>query len=166
MAKRSASTGTVTLTGFADTTALTNNAYCGCLSGGTTTQRTNIIEVYVGGQSTSSAVTIMMLARDSTIAVTLVAGTSYFDTPMDASTAALGTPLISGNSAATPPQRSTTGHLLNLTFNAFGGIVRWVAAPGEEISIIGQTVSLGQASLSAFTGTPGIVGSHIIYETF
>ncbi len=71
-----------------------------------------------------------------------------------------------GNSATTDPQRSSTLKLLNIGFNAFGGIYRWVAAPGEEISIVGNTASLGEVSLSAFTGgTPGAMGSHIIYET-
>jgi hypothetical protein len=55
--------------------------------------------------------------------------------------------------------------LLNLSFNAFGGIVRWVAAPGEEISTVGNTQPLGEVSLSAFTGgTAGLMGAHVVYE--
>jgi len=57
--------------------------------------------------------------------------------------------------------------LLNLSFNAFGGIVRWVAAPEEVIDIVGNTASLGEVSLSAFTGgTTGLLGAHMIYESF
>jgi hypothetical protein len=57
--------------------------------------------------------------------------------------------------------------LLNLSFNAFGGIVRWVAAPGQEIGMLGNTASLGEISLSAYTGgTPGLMGSHFILEPF
>ncbi len=42
---------------------------------------------------------------------------------------------------------------------------RWVAAPGEEPSTIGNTASLGEVSLSAFTGgTAGLTGAHVIYE--
>lgn len=165
MAKRSLSTTNITLTATADTTNLASSTYCGAMQGGSATQRTNIIEIYVGGQSTSSAVAIMLFSRDSTVPVT-VGATTTFDAPLDASSAALAAPLLVGNVWTTAPQRSATAHLLNLTFNAFGGIVRWVAAPGEEMSIIGTAVSLGAADLSAFTGSSGIVGSHIIYETF
>ena len=166
MAKRSLSTTTLTPTAFADAVAYTNNLYLGTLFGGSATQRTNISEIFMGGQATASAPSIMLFARDSTVPITLVAG-STFDTPLDAATAALAAICVVGNSAGTPAQRSATGHLLNLSYNAFGGIVRWLAAPGEELSIIGTAVSLGSATLSAFTGgTPGLMGSHIIYETF
>ena len=67
--------------------------------------------------------------------------------------------------ATTKPQRSATLHLLHLSFNAYGGIVRWVARPGEEISIVGNTASLGEASLSCLNaGTPGAMSAHILYE--
>ena len=72
-----------------------------------------------------------------------------------------------GDTTTTDPQRSATlGHVLNLSFNAFGGIVRWLAAPGEEIAMIGLAADTGSVALSAFTGgTPGALGSHIIFET-
>ena len=169
MAKRSLSTTNITITGIADNTSLTVNTYCGDLLGAAATQRTNILEVYVGGQSTSSQVAIMLLARDQAVATGGAAGGSTtFDAALDAATAALAAPVVVANSFVTlQPFRSTTLHLLNLTFNAFGGIVRWVAAPGEEISIVGTSASTGSISLSGFTGSTGaIVGSHIIYETF
>ena len=166
MAKRSLSTTAITISPYADTAAFSNNGYCGILLGANATQRTNIIEVYCGGQASASSVEIMLLSHDSTAAGTLVAG-STFDQSLDASTSALAAPVVVGNSATTQPQRSVTAHLLNLTFNAFGGIVRWVAAPGEEISMIGNTQPLGEISFSGFTGSgAGPVGSHIIYETF
>lgn len=74
---------------------------------------------------------------------------------------------VTGNSAnTTDPQRATAGVLLNLTHNSFGGIVRWVPSPGEEIYMIGNTQPGGELSLSAFTGTPGTVGAHAVYEAF
>lgn len=167
MAKRSLSTTSLTPLAVADTVAYTNSTgYLGTIFGGSATQRTNISEVFLGGQATVSAPAIILLARDSTVPVTLVAGAT-FDAPLDASTGALGAPALVGNSAGTPAQRSATGHLLNLSFNAFGGFVRWLAAPGEEISIVGTAVSLGSISLSAFTGSSAsaLMGSHIIYET-
>lgn len=168
MAKRSVSITTVAMTAIADGTNLTDALYPGVLQGASSTQRTAIIEVYLGGQATASAPTYMMLSLDSQIGTgSNTYGTGQMDVALDATSAALAAPVKTGNTWATnKPQRSSTGHLLNLSFNAFGGIVRWVAAPGEEVYIVGNTASLGEASLSAFTGgTPGALGAHVIYET-
>lgn len=169
MAKRIVSVTTQTPTATADTTNLVDATYPFLIQGGSSTQRTNILEIYLGGQAGSSTPTFMVLGRDSTVATgTNTNGAGQTDAALDAASAALAAPALTGNSqATTKPQRSSTLHLLNLSFNAFGGIVRWVAAPGEEISLIGNTASLGEISLSAFTGgTPGAMGAHMIYETF
>lgn len=167
MAKRSVSIPSVTPTAFGDTAGLTDTNYPFVVLGGSATQRTNILEVYMGGQATASAAAYMVLGRDSTVAGTLVAGGTR-DASLDAATAALAAPVLTGNSATVDPQRSSTLHLLNLAFNAFGGVVRWVAAPGEEITIVGNTQPLGEVSLSGFTGTGAgaVMGAHLIYETF
>lgn len=169
MAKRIVSVTVQTPTATADTVDLVDATYPFMLQGGTTTQRINVFEVYLGGQAGASTPTIILLSRDSQVATgTNTKGTGQNDAPLDASTAALAAPPLVGNSNATlKPRRDTANHLLNLSFNAFGGIVRWVAAPGEEISVIGNTASLGELSLSAFTGgTPGALGAHMIYEPF
>lgn len=169
MAKRIVAVTTQTPTATADTANLVDATYPFLIQGGTATQRSNILEVYLGGQAGASTPTFMLLARDSTVATgTNTNGAGQTDAALDASTAALTAPPVVGNSnATTKPQRSSTLHLLNLSFNAFGGIVRWVAAPGEEISVIGNTASLGECSLSAFTGgTAGLLGAHMIYEPF
>src|SRR4051812_32887480 len=165
MAKRSFSVATWTPTAVADAANFTDNAYMG-LMGGSTTQRLSVIEVYMGGQAGASAPSIMLLSRDSTVQATPTAlTTGQSDAAFDPSTAALAAPPVAFVASTTKPQRSATLGLLNLSFNAFGGIVRWVAAPGEEIGVLGNTASLGEISLSAFTGgTPGLMGSHIIYE--
>lgn len=167
MAKRIVNHSSITPTATADTTNLANSTYPFCLQGGSGTQRVNVIEVYEGGQAGASSPTFMLLARDTTVGVTTAADAQMNDGPMDASTAALAAPPLVFNKATTAPQRSVTQHLLNLSFNAFGGIVRWVAAPGEEVSIIGNTQPLGEVSLSAFTGgTAGLGGFHMVYEPF
>jgi hypothetical protein len=110
----------------------------------------------------------MMLSFDGQVGTgTNSLGTGQADVALDAASAALAAPVKTGNTWVTnKPQRSSTGHLLNLSFNAFGGIVRWVAAPGEEIYAVGNTTPAGEVSLSAFTGgTPGALGAHLIYET-
>ena len=163
MSRWSANVPTWTPVAVADTTNFTDAGHMS-LQGGTATQRINIIEVYMGGQAGASSPSIMLLARDSTVGATLSVGRLA---ALDAHTAALGTNPVVFNTATTKPQRSATLSLLNLSFNAFGGIVRWVAAPGEEISMYGASASIGETSLSAFTGgTPGLMGSHFILEPF
>ena len=167
MAKRITSITTITPTAVADTTNITDASYPFLLQGGTSTQRINVLELYSGGQAGASSPMIMVLSRDSTVAATNSYGTGQMDAALDAATAALAAAPLSGNTNGTKPQRSSTLHLLNLSFNAFGGIVRWVAAPGEEISLVGNTASLGEVSYSAFTGgTMGAIGAHMIYEPF
>lgn len=155
----------ITPTATADATNIVDSTYPALLQGGNTTMRLNVNEVYIGGEApASSSPTIMVLARDSTVGATVTAGTTR-NAARDGSATAPGTLALFGHIATTKPQRSATLHLLDLSYNAYGGIVRWVARPGEEISIVGNTASLGEVSLSAFTGgTPGACSGHIAYE--
>jgi hypothetical protein len=122
-----------------------------------------VSEIQIGGQAAASSVMLMVFARHSTFGLTPTLGTNGKD-------AALQDPNVAGTargymSAATDPQRSATLGLLSLSFNAFGGIVKWFAQQGKPISIIGNTASLGEAGLSQFTGgTTAAIGAHIIYE--
>lgn len=168
MAKRSLSNVSFTPVAVADTVAQSANGTGGFIQGGSATQRINVIETMITGMAGASSPQLMTLARDTTVAVTAITlGTNGNDAPLDAASAALAAAPVTGFSATTMPQRSATAKLLMLGMNAFGGIVRWVAAPGEEITIVGNTQPLGEVSLSAFTGgTPGLSQSHIVYEPF
>ena len=163
MARYSLTFTSVTMTATADTTNLANSTYAGLLQGGNGTMRLNVGEVYLGGESAASAICIAVLARDSTVGGTVVANNCR-NAVTDASNTAPGTVAIFGNSATTLPQRSSTLHLLHPSFNAFGGIARWQARPGEDISIVGNTQPLGEVSLSLYTGGTGIVSGHVLYE--
>lgn len=167
MAKRALHVTTVTPTATADTADLVDSTYLGAIQGGSTTQRINLLEVMLTGQAGASTPSIIVLARDSQVAtgsLTKTAGTT--DSNLDANSAALAAPVATFDKAATlKPRRGVSDHLLNLAFNAFGGLLRWVAAPGEEITIYGTAALIGEVSLSAFTGgTTGLMGSHMIYE--
>lgn len=166
MARYSYSVHSVTQTATADTTNLVDSTYLGFIQGGSSTQRLNVSEIYIGGEAAStSSPTINVFGRSSTVGTGTAGG--GFSAALDGSATAPGTLARTGNTNATvKPQRSVTlGHLLNLSFNAYGGIVRWQARPGEEISIVGNTASLGEVTLSAFTGgTIGAVSAHILYE--
>ncbi len=147
-----------------------DSTYPFALQGASGTQQTRVSEVFMGGQATASAPTFMCLGRDSQIATgSLTADATMNDAALDGATAALAAAVATFNKAATnKPRRSVTlGSLLNLAFNAFGGVVRWVAPDrASEIVMVGNTASLGELSLSAFSGgAAGLLGAHLIYET-
>jgi len=169
MGKRSFQVPVWSPTATADTTALANNTY---MAIGATNATSGLLvqEIEIGGQASSSAAMIMMFARDSTVGATLTAlAAPASDGPMHTLGQTGQTGSLTFNFAGTPPQRSavTTSARLNLTFNGFGGIVRWQAAPFEEWGIVGVTVSVSESSLSSFTGsTVQPIGAHIIYEAY
>lgn len=167
MALRTFKSATWTPVAVADATNYTDNGYMG-LMGGSTTQRIDVTEIYMGGQAGASSPSIMIFSRDSTVQATPTAlTTGQSDAANDPSTAALAAPAVSFTASTTKPQRSATLGLLNLSFNAFGGIVRWVAPPRGQLTLLGNTASLGEASLSAYTGgTPGLLGAHVVYEPY
>jgi hypothetical protein len=166
MGRRIVAITTLTPTATADTTNLVDATYPFLLLGGSTTQINKIWEISISGQAaSSSSPTFMILARDSTVAATNSNGTGQNDAPLDPATAALAAPALTGNSNTTKPQRSAA-HLANASLNAFGGVYFWRANRLEEcFSVLGNTASNGEMSLSAFTGgTPGAIGAHMIYE--
>lgn len=169
MALRTFAFTSFTPTAQADTGALTNATYM-ALKGGSSTQRFRVEEIYMGGQAGASSVNDMVFARHSTVATTPTAlAAPASDLLLDASATALATVVIPFTAAATGPQRLAQGYLLTLSFNAFGGIVRWVTSPNEVgITGLGNTASLGEMSLSAKndTGTAGLMSAHIIYEPY
>ena len=169
MAKRSFSAATWTPTATADTTNLANSTHMAIGASGATAGL-NVLEIEIGGQATASAVNIMQFARDSTLGASLAAlAAPNSDGPLNTLTAALAAVPLTFVAATTAPQRSaaTTAARLSLSHNAFGGIIRWVAAPGEEWGIVGVTVNISESSLSCYTGgSVGLIGAHIIYEPF
>jgi hypothetical protein len=140
------------------------------LKGGSGTQKIDILEVMFQGMAGASAPTPLILAYDSTIGVTPTAlATPDADGPNDPATAALAAPPVSYVAASTNPTRSnsTSSPKFVVGANAFGGVVRWNASPTQQASLLGNTASLGELSLSCFTGgTPGLIQSHIMYEPY
>jgi hypothetical protein len=157
-----------TPTAVADTTNFTDNGHQtiqGGVAGGTTAgQRSELREVYLGGQATASAPAYMLLGRTSTVGATL---TALRLAPLDASSVLIANPPTHYAVSTTKPQRSATlGALLNLSYNAFGGIVRWYCGPDEVISMLG-TSTIGELSLNGFTGSSAsaLMGTNIVIET-
>jgi hypothetical protein len=171
MARRIVSVTTLTPTATGDTTNLVAATYPCIVQGGTSTQQVKIHEISIAGQAaSSSSPTFMILSRDSTAALgsSTTFGTGQTDASLDTATAALTASAITGNTTVTTlPQRSSTLHLMNCSLNAFGGSYFWRANKWDEcVDVVGNTASLGEVSLTAFTGgTPGAIGAHVIYES-
>lgn len=165
MARRIVSITTQTPTGTNDTTALLDGTYPFYLLGGSSTQVNYVHEISISGLAASaSSPMVMLFARDSTVAGTPAAGT-VFDAAISPATAALAAPPVTGNSATTDPQRSSTLHLMNCSLNAYGGSYFWRANKLDEaVNTLGNTASLGEVSLSMLSGTAGAIGAHMIYE--
>jgi hypothetical protein len=164
MARWSALKNNWTPVAVLDATNFTASGFV-AIQGGSASQRVNILEVYMGGLAGASAPAQMLFARDVVVGATSLTG--VLTTPLDPNTAALAAPTVAFSSATTLPQRSSTLQILALGFNAFGGVVRWVAAPGQEIGLYGTAINFGELSLSsASTGTPGLMNSHFIFEPF
>lgn len=168
MSQRVFQVNAFTATATADhATTLANGTYLGIDSGGAT-QRCEVTEIYMGGHSAASNVNIMMFARHNTVAATLTAlSAPNSDGPMDNTHSAHAAPSRGFVAATTVPTRSANVALarLSLSYNSFGGIVRWMQNKGYGWFITGNTADLSQSSLSAFTGGGGgVMSAHIIYE--
>ncbi len=172
MARRISSQTTFTPTAVADGVAFTAGQAAGFWKGGSATQLTRFWEISISGQAaSSSSPTFMLFSRDSTVGTGAQSQqTGGGDTFMDPATAALAAVVgVGSNWATTFPQRDSANHLMNCSLNAFGGVYFWRANRLEECtSMLGNTAVLfGENSLSAFTGgTPGAIGTHVIYETW
>ena len=171
MAKRSfAANAWTTGTGTADNAQVTSGSYQS-LDPGSASQMLQVVEIYVGGLSTASAVQNLQFRRTGTAgtggASALASPNS--DGPLNTFAAAITTVPVAAVAYVTNqpiPTNTTTYSRLNLAMNAFGGIVRWVAAPGEEYWMVGTGANVA-ATLSNNTGSgTGTVSSHIIYEMF
>lgn len=156
-----------TPTATADNAALASGTYM-AIKGGSTTQLIRCSEFYIAGMAAASAPTALSFARTMNLAATPTAlATPASDGPLHASTAALAAPPVTFTAATTGGSRANTTsdpHLM-LGLNAFGGIVRYNASPGQEFNILGNTSPLGEAYLSSENlGTAGLINAHIMYE--
>lgn len=162
MARYAAAWSSVTAAALADTTNTTDATYPGSLRGAGASVLGKINEVYLGGEDAASNPTAFSLARTSTISTgALTVGTNAL---VDVQSTAPGTIFGWGNTiATTKAQRAATLYLLAPSFNTFGGISRWQARYGEEITVFGNAANAGEVLLSAKTGT-GKTSGHILYE--
>lgn len=171
MAKWTFTNATWTPANVADTTTMANAGFM-ALGAGSASQMINIQEIFIQGQAAASTINQQILARDSTLGATPTALASpNSNGPLNPNTAALAAPQTAFVACTTNPQRSSSAAAarLSLSYNSFGGIVRWQAAPGEEWQVYGTALGpppAGESSISAFAAGAGAQGTSIIYEPF
>src|SRR5215475_14806919 len=136
MAKRTFMTQNQTFTAQTAGAALTNATYMGIV-GGSTTQVVDVLEVLISGMASASTVAAMDFSAVATVATTPTAlAAPNHDFGMNQYITALTSPVTTYVAAANGPVTSTavTGLTLNLALNLFGGIIRWNAAPTQQVT--------------------------------
>lgn len=169
MSKWVATYETFTPTTVNNATNFTDNGHFSIV-GGTATQRFDVYEIYLVGQSTvSGSINSMVWCRNSLNGGGLTALSSIQSQgPLDPASVAPTSAPVAFSAATTKPQRSLTAAKLSLGFNPFGGVARWwvPAGSGAEYKLLGNT-SLGEASISATgVGPAGPMMATIQYEVF
>lgn len=110
-----------------------------------------ILEIMIGGEATASAVNRVFVQRAGT---SITANSAI--TPEKFNTRSPG---AAGTYGKAGTQALVGNPMLIFPFNAFGGFVRWVASPGEEIYFVNSEV----ISMRSNSGT-STVSSTIIFE--
>ena len=141
------------------------------LKPGASTDIMKIGKILLMGQASSSAVTATMLARSSTLGITpTTLALPNSDGPANIAATAVSNAPVPYVAAATAPNRSPAVGIprLNLSFNAFGGIVQWQTNPGseeEQVAVGNATTSNSEFVLSsANIGAAGLIGADFFYE--
>lgn len=166
MARYSFSAENQTAVATADTSSLTTLKFMG-LQGGTSTQQLKVNEIQSGGEASSSSIISYSFGRSSTVGTATLSLSGAYNALMDATGTAPATVAAAYNTTSgTYPQRSSTlGHLIKHSYNAFGGLVRWQARQGEEITIYGASATAGECTYSGIGNCQtGPISAHIIYE--
>jgi hypothetical protein len=117
-----------------------------------------VSEIYLAGEAGSSAVARVVVNRPS-VAPT-GAGTPVVAEKLDPASVAAA---FEFNSTYASSQATlSTNDVLILGFNAFGGVVRWLAMPEFEI-VVGSQGAVAYLSVRSRSGTSTVSG-HIIVE--
>ena len=165
MARYSASFLSQTSVNTADTSSLTALKYI-ALQGASATMQMKVNEIQSGGEASSSAIVSYSFGRSSTVGTATLSLSGAFLALMDATGTAGTAPAVYNTTTGTEPQRSSTlGHLVMHSYNAFGGLVRWQARQGEEITIFSASATAGECTYSGNTACAATtLSGHIIFE--
>lgn len=125
-------------------------------------RKCQVHEMSVSGLGTASAANELIAVRPTTLGVTPVAQTPA---PIDIDSGTPGATVATG--WTTQPVITSVVSAVRLGCNSNGGIYRWVAKPGEEITLRNNvTVSVSQLSMRFSLGGAQQMGVHVIFEDF
>lgn len=117
-----------------------------------------VYEVFIGGEASSSTPARLVANRPS--ASPTGAATNVVPEKIDPSSVAAA--FTNSSTYASTQSTLSTNDILTISFNAFGGVVRWVPSPDGEI-IVGTQGAIAYLSFRSRSGTPS-VGGHILVE--
>lgn len=153
---------TWTPTTTADGAQLTGSGYHALRSATASGDFCRVLEFFIGGEASSSSVDSVAVRRHTTHASTPTNRVPASANPSSQASVFQG--FITASTNPTVAALATIQHVLNFPFNAFGGVVRWVAAPGQEIWIYSNSANTDELSLSTIGTGTGVVSSHYAVE--
>lgn len=118
----------------------------------------SVTEIMLGGESGSSTVARVAVNRPSAAPT----GARTAQTAEKLNPASGSASHFVATAYATTQGTLSTNDVAILGFNTFGGVVRWVAAPKQEI-IVGTQGAVAYLIIRSRSGTPTVSG-HIIVE--
>ena len=116
-----------------------------------------VMEFNIGGEATTSTAqrTGCHRAAEGVGAATAITARAF-----DEGSSAAATAATQGDHATTPAAPDSPA-LVEYGWNAHGGVIRWLAAPGEEIIMLGVSTVILENSLGTGQGSYGFVwGEH------
>ncbi len=117
------------------------------------TAQARILEILIGGEATASAVNRVLIQISTGGATPTNVTMEKFNSRSPAATTLF-------RSAWTTQPTLSGSAIITLAFNAFGGVVRWVAAPGEEIYLVNGE----QLSCRSGSGTSTVSSTVVVEE--
>jgi hypothetical protein len=117
-----------------------------------------INEIFLGGEATASAVNRYVLRRATTVGSLPTA-----QTPAELSSSGPAAQTAWATTWGTQPITASAPAVWTAAMNAFGGVIRWVAAPQQEILCSGAVAADQQVSLESASGT-SVMSCQILFE--
>jgi hypothetical protein len=116
----------------------------------------SVKEFWFGGEATTSTAMATIITRyDNTQAGALTGG----NVAELGNVAGGAETLTAGNSYATTEPAPSGGPLFGTSWNAHGGVVRWLAAPSEEMWVVGDNATPGPSGQMGCENTVGTATS-------
>lgn len=119
---------------------------------------TRINEIFIGGEASASAVNRYVLRRATTVGSLPTA-----QVPAQLSSAGPAAQAAWATTWGTQPITAALPAVWTTAMNAFGGVVRWVAAPQQEILLTGGVAADQQVSLESTSGT-SVISLQVLIE--